>query len=1096
MKVDTINKNKELTADLDLTKEKAQRISVPIAEYKIILKEHKLWLFGHQTPKGALSLKIDSSCNPDDRIVTDGGKLLTLECQGQKGHHIIVQINGEQFVILKVMFRPEVIEDCGNRDISEFKIHYKIDCKVTSKSKCLSRHGKDKVEPIKDDSTVRLVPISVEPELTLEQTAFTYERKSFETMLKIYNSSDLSYAPSTAIKITDAQLFDASGTRNIPNAVEVQWHRAKASKIYNPEGSAIIIEGISQQIVNSEHEVENIHPKSGYYIGIPLSIDFTKFFNPLQEHDDYRLNIEYQFWDSKDLRKRNGDTNSFYIVVNKNKQRIELGVNLQELRFDGYRNVLTINEESHFNAPLIVNNANISMSYRIAIQNTATVNQTEHPDAGILIKDFRSSALRFRSGIVAQSNKNSVIDINQICSVEAYSANEIVLKPRNFISIKLDFRGNSRIDHFVGNNGIKLFEAEAEVDFSFKYYIDETGDRRPSEPLKSYHGTVVFKFEIEPNREWLGIDFGTSAVVALYGNSFGLEEVRTGPATYLRDLKDKKVQGLRQAYTTASDERRQVTDEELFINSKIVIGDNFPDGTKDVKSFDEYPNGTILFSPGDKFTYTKLLPSLKSMMGLESVPYKSDGETPPPLVEDVYEMAYMQFFNLYLHDLPAQKIVMTYPNTFAPKHIAKLKELASKCLPTLRQSHIITVSESDAVAYHYLMKRHLFFGGARDVDRHVLIYDMGAGTLDITFFSNIVNGAGKREIDIKGKFGISMAGNYLDYVLAEIVVDICSRHGFKDPNGNSFESYIDLNSGATDVATRSKLKNYVKNQLKPRLANIQDGTMMPEWEGVTESSGSLKDVPLSEVYRHEKFKTFLTDISVGVVEKCNQLFEGGLSKVDAVVFSGRMTSIQTIRSAVITAVTEITGNNVLEVDIAQDTAQNNANPNQERKSAVVEGALDYVESFVNSDNIVLLPSKPFFARYCVITYQKIDKKYDVIDIVDNSMRQINYAKSQNINLSDINALYLIQTFAVSNQDIIDDFCHDRNITTVLGSYVPTNLFKFDDVAVKVICNQTGNRYEQGVEAVELWVTNIKRKCTPHDNINSPAFRKSVWPIIL
>ena len=1092
MKVD-INRNREQTADLDLTKEKGQRLSVCIAEYKINIKKHKLCLFGHQSSEGALSLKISSRCASEDKVKTDGRPLLTLECQGEKGSNIKVQINGEQFVMLKVMFRPSVIDDCGNRDISDFKIHYDIECKVISKSKCLFGHDKNEVIPEKGNTNVHLAPISVEPELLLEPNSFKYEPGCVETMLRISNSSVLAYAPSTAIKITSVKLFDASGTTFIPDAVEVLWSQARASELYALEDTVIYTKEQMKHLVSSNHEIENIHPKSGYYIGIPLSIDFKKFSNPQQGQDYYRLNIEYQFWDSKDQRRRNGETKTLPIKVQKNDQRIELGVNLQERRYNGFRNALIIKGESYFNVPIIVNKAGIRMTYRIAIQNTATVTQTEHPNAGVVIKEFNSSTLRFRNGVATKSRANTTLDIGSICSITPCSRNEVVLSPNQGIIIELEFNGNNQIDHFVGNNGTKLFEAEAEVDLSFKYYIDETGDRHPSEPLKSYHGTVVFKFEIEPSREWLGIDFGTSAVVALYGNSFGLEEVRTGPATYLRDLKTIKEHGLRQAYTTASDERRLVTDEELFINSKIVIGDEFPNGKIDVKNFKEYPKGNILFSPGDKFTYTKLLPSLKSMMGLKSVPYKSGIGTQPPLVDDVYKMAYMQFFNLYLHDIPAEKIVMTYPNTFAPKHIAKLKELAAKCLPSLRQSHIITVSESDAVAYHYLMKRHLFVGQASDIDQHVLIYDMGAGTLDITYFSNIVNGEGKREIDFKGKFGISKAGNYLDYVLAEIVVDICRQHEFKDPNGEFFESYIDLDSGATDVDTRSKLKNYVKNQLKPMLANIHDGTMMPKWEIVKDNSSvPLDTVSLSEVYRHKKFTTFLKDISIGVVEKCDQLFEGGLKKVDAVVFSGRMTSIQTIRSAVITAVNSKAGNNVLEFDIAQ----NNANPNQERKSAVVEGALDYVESFINSKSNVLLPSKPFFARFCIITFQSQGDKYDVIDVVDNSMERERYSQSENIDLSDVNALYLIQTFAVSKQDIIKDFCGDRNITTVLGSHDTTNIFNVHEVAVEVICNETGNRYDQGVEEVKLYINNIEQSCTPHDNINCPAFRKSAWPIIL
>ena len=1089
MKVD-IHRNRELTADLDLTKEKEQRISVTVAEYKIKIKKHELYLFGHQTSEGTLSLKIRSRCAPEDRIKTDGRHLLTLECQGKKGPDIEVQINGEQFVMLKVMFRPSVIEDCGNRDISEFKIPYDIECKVTSKSRLPFGHDENEVILKKDETKVHLVNISVEPEMLLEPNSFVYETRCVETMLRISNSSVLAYAPSTAIKITSVKLFDATGITFIPDAVEVLWPQARASERYTPEGTTIYTEGQMQCIANNNHEIENIHPKSGYYIGIPLSIDFTKLSNPQQDQDYYRLNIEYQFWDSKDSRRRNGDTKTIQIIVLKNNQRVELGVNLQEEHYDGYRNMLEIEEDSLFNMPIIVNRRETHKTYRIAVQNTATVIQAEHPNAGIVIKEFKSSALRFRNGVVTKSSANTTIDISSICSVAPCSQNEIVLLSNQGISIKLEFNGNNQIDHFIGNNGTKIFEAEAEVNLSFKYYIDETGDRQPSEPLKSYHGTVVFKFEIEPSREWLGIDFGTSAVVALYGNSFGLDQVRNEPLTYLRDLKRTKELGLRRAYPNENDKKRNVTDEELFINSKIVLGDRFPEGERDVTRFEDYPKGIILFSPGDEFTYTKLLPSLKSMMGHEFVPYRSGGAIEPPLVNDVYEMAYMQLFNLYLRDIPAEKIVMTYPNTFAPEHIANLKKFAAKCLPTLRKNHIITVSESDAVAFHYLMKRHEFVGVAKDTDQHVLIYDMGAGTLDITYVSNILNREGKREIDIKGKFGISMAGNYLDYVLAEIVVEICRNHGFKDPNGDSFESYIDLNS-ATDVATRSRLKNYVKNQLKPMLANIHEGTMMPKWDGVLESSGSLEDVPLSEVYLDGKFKTFLKDISVGVVEKCDQLFEGGLKQVDAVVFSGRMTSVQTIRSAVITAVKSKAGDNVFEFDIAN----NKANPNQERKSAVVEGALDYVESFITSNKNVLLPSKPFFARYCIITYEKPDK-YGVIDIVDNSMARVRYSQSTNIDLSDVNALYLIQTFAVSKQDIIDDFRGDRNVTTILGSRDTSNLSNKFEVAVKVICNETGNRYDQGVEAVELWIGGNRQKCNPHDNINSPAFRKSAWPIIL
>lgn len=1085
---ETQSKEIEKFPNLDLSTECNQRSSNIVAEYQIHFHERRC-AFGQRSPEGKLSINIKYEY--PNEIVHDGNSLI-LKCDGKEGTSIIVDIKGQSKITLQVIFCPETIEDCTIPGIDSFSINYTIECNIIDSK---PQEPKD----INGVVTVKLTPIPVEPKLTLSPASFQYEPKSIDTALEISNSSDLLYAPTTNLQITKIELVDKNG-RIIDGAINVGWNNASASKNYSPCTSAIVAINQTPQIVNADHEIENIFPKDGYFISLPLTIDFTKISNPEQDIESYGIIIEYRHHDSKNQRIQN-DEKKLIIHVIKNRMKIDLGVNLQELRAIGYQDKAKLcnGDETIVFEPIMVNNEFTNCTYRILVQNTATVIQTEHPDAGIVIHNLSCSGIKFSNGIVAKSNDNQGIDINSLCSTEASEVPQLLRSDGSFISFKFNFVWNSQISHFE-SSGRKLFATQARAQISFDYFIDETGLQSPQQQqFTHFDGTVVFNLEIEPQREWLGVDFGTSAVVALYGNSLDLQTARSNAQNYLKDLKTIKSKGLKEAYKGKDSNLYSATDEELFINSKIVLGDNFPSGEENVRQFSDYPRGRILFSPGDQFTYSKLLPSLKSLMGYTEVPCLLVADR--PLVDKVYEMAYKQLFNLYLSQVSGnrtvEKIVMTYPNTFAAKHVALLKKLAKECLPTLREDYIITVSESDAVAFRYLMKRNEFINNASDdLDKGVLIYDMGAGTLDITYFTNIVEN-GVRQIDIKGKFGISKAGNYLDYVLAEIVVDIFDQHGITDANNQSFASYISLDrSRSVDIDTCSKLKNYVKDKLKPLLADVDPATndvttMMPHWDVLEEDKGN--DIPLSEVYEHEKFKTFIDDISTKVIEGCDILFNGGLQKVDTVVFSGRMTSMKVIRNAVMKALRSKSENAVMEFDIAKGNDDSRGQL-QERKTAVIEGALNYVESFIRGGNIVLLPQKPFYARYCVIT-QAMPNQFQVIDLVDNTMGSCNYKFGVRIDLTNIYALYLVQTYAVDEAAIIADFTGDRNLTTVLGSRETTNIHDIHEVTVEVRCQDRETRFEQGTKEVLLWIDGNQSLNLPHDNINSLAFRKSAWPII-
>jgi hypothetical protein len=151
-----------------------------------------------------------------------------------------------------------------------------------------------------------------------------------------------------------------------------------------------------------------------------------------------------------------------------------------------------------------------------------------------------------------------------------------------------------------------------------------------------------------------------------------------------------------------------------------------------------------------------------------------------------------------------------------------------------------------------------------------------------------------------------------------------------------------------------------------------------------------------------------------------------------------------------------------------------------------------VENFIGNDDFVLLPRRPFYAHYCAIM-QTFDG-FVVFDKVDNTMAAQNYSQTKQINLSGVTAIYLVQTYAVDDQDIINDFMGNRNLSTVLGSRDTSNYRNTHDVTVKVDYEEA-NRFDDGAQYVSLWIDAAKQQMLPHENITSDAFRKSAWPIV-
>ena len=1102
------------TAKLDLSMPIEERIAIPVGEFEITLKKI-FGLFGTCPYEGKMILKLHSKiANAKIKQIEDC-EILTLKCDGKVGNKLEINVEGKREFPLEVIFNPSSIKDCDDRSISNFIINYTIEYSCipgSPLSKWIRKHfGKNEKQSktVSEQATINLSALRVKPKLRPLDCSFRYESRAVTRVLRIQNSSNLHYAPTACLQILGFRLFDSTGTRCYENAVNLQVNEAALNpntQNYTPFGtSPIIIENQQPQIVENNNEIKMIYPHLGYWIDIPFTIDLTRLPSP-RVRDTYRISIEYNYWNDIDT-DRTYKPEKFDLVIERNEEHIDLDMSLKLFMAGEYRTKEVLSRDVVVRDTVWVNREEAT-DYSITINNRATIRQQDCPNAGIVIRNFVCNGIAFKDGLIAKGTNNSVIPINSLCDCSSLSFPERRLLPNDAgitIGIPFDFR-QTFIEYFWdARNNQKRYAANAEVHFSFYYFIDTTGESDLNTThFEHVERSVVFKLEIEPRPEWLGVDFGTSAVVALYGN--GMDE-QGMPVDCIQNLKKIKQNGLNTVYTGPSEgKKRTITDEDVFINSKIVLGDNYPDGLT-VTGFTQYKQGKILFSPGDEFTYTNLLPSLKSMMGHGEIK-RPNGGSVPVIVDDIYAQAYGQLFKLYLNHVsqgqPIEKLVMTYPNTFSTEHVKQLKKLAQQNLPSLRDGYIVTVSESDAVAYRYLMcfpsyLRKMGKSAGGDLFRNVLIYDMGAGTLDITYINNEVKSE-QRIVDIKGKFGLSKAGNYFDYVLAEIVVDICFEEGFKDVNGKDFKDYYLLNNNnrlGVDIDTASKLKNYVKDKLKPLLADIENDaqasqTKMPQWDDLG-GDDSLATVAMSKVFNHAKFKQFIKEISEEVIEICDNLFPCKLNQVNAVVFSGRMTSMKAIRKAVIDAVNKkATG--VCPIDIADMEAAGNGL--QLRKTAVVKGAFDYVNYIKGGDSIVLSPPKPFYANYCVVV-EKITHDHgvvhDVINLVNNSTP--GYRIEKNIKLTGVKTLYLVQTYAVDKEAIIKDFEGDRNLTTLLDVRNTQVLQGEFPVIVEVVCQEDGNQFEQGTKEVRLQVGGAHNEVLPHENMFSAAFRKSAWPIV-
>ena len=302
-----------------------------------------------------------------------------------------------------------------------------------------------------------------------------------------------------------------------------------------------------------------------------------------------------------------------------------------------------------------------------------------------------------------------------------------------------------------------------------------------------------------------------------------------------------------------------------------------------------------------------------------------------------------------------KKLVITYPNTYTIENLESIKSVLSDELGLNLTGQITFVPESDAVAAYYFDQKIMRDGGFFDEegnlksDENVVIYDMGAGTLDLSLISFKQTGSGIITASIVNKIGIPLAGNYLRYLMYKTLKDKKKLKSDKEFKDNTIHELVE------------GIKREYKEPDKP----IVD--LRPSWFTAEQDKLEIKNEDTYNSIFKESLEDFLTCCSETVIKLLNP----GDIKIDTIVFSGRASQFSSLRERVIKSL-ENMGCNAVKVDDLLPTC----NCGDHLKTCVAIGALKY-QCFFNNNESFRIENKNIYSKIAVVYWGRRDGRFDV-----------------------------------------------------------------------------------------------------------------------
>ena len=658
----------------------------------------------------------------------------------------------------------------------------------------------------------------------------------------------------------------------------------------------------------------------------------------------------------------------------------------------------------------------------------------------------------------------------------------------------------------------------------------------PDETSEKFKFEKIVEFQKEPDPSWMCVDFGTSAIVACTLS----ENIRfTEPnLVNLKQTKDSILQIWDNGKKKNDDEEAPFISSIASLNSNYFVRNSTPkdyrvvtnDPTEMTKAVDDYKKYPILFSPGQEIIENIYrLPCLKTMVGHETLPnifgdnkdlrtwkyivngnernialrqndrYRLDGEFFS--VYNILESVYKQLFTHYIvvdnnNRRNINKLVLTVPNTYTPLEKERIRKIARSVIPEIYPEYLELISESDAVACYYLSQRNSFRNKEKinPLCENVLIYDMGAGTLDLTLVS-LKTGEGVTTIDYKAKVGVNKAGNYLDYLIAEILKEFYKKSSSATENGLELISkainYNTTLGGAAATSLRKELKDFVKDNVKKSLSGKSLSENVPKLKLSSEEIDF--NVTFGKIIEHDSFKKFIkqitTDVLTNIVPKPDE--------INTVIFSGRSTELNAIRKGV---AKYFEGKPIVYADICEKCYNDDINlgkgNHEELKTVVSLGALKYAMNFRDNDTYTFI-QRANYAAYGIITWDDNHKKAEWHVLLDKGYQWLEDENElfKEINITNPNGLQYIalyQTYLNDPRKIQEDYMANNFDMLSELCVIPTDMYKRTIGIGELNIRFTYTRNN----IINLIVNkNAYVEIKPREDFNDDNLRKSLWPVV-
>ena len=834
---------------------------------------------------------------------------------------------------------------------------------------------------------------------------------------------------------------------------------------------------------------------------LDIYIDLSKISNPIEEEkrltieNKSKFSVEYSPEIIQPLAEQTEQ-----LIIKRDGQNAELKVMLGDDIEDSLT-FLTDGKNLDISLFSFTPNSKMQRQLAIGISNAATDGSIKQ--AGVIVRNFSISD-SVCNDVKVLDEKGTVLSMFTMIEGDDWellnSNGGLFLKNGKDSFTDLDLTFNpSQIAEVVGTDKECTFSIETVV--SFDYYENKKGQPYTNSDFKHFSVTLRWNLQLEPYPEWLCVDYGSSAIVCKYNKNI----------IDLKKQKDAVYSDERNGYDKFTEDSFE--GDTKFLSSDILfhqLSPNQIDTALCVEQAQKKPYNTlaVCLSPTSSLVINEVqrqLPCLKILVGNENLPpnafydvyqyLRFNSKTSKPeyvkvkdartnneesslsSVTNIFEEAYNELFTYFVSPVVGDKrkmnkVVLTYPNTYTPTHLGILRNIANKTFPYLRDGYLRFVSESDAVAAYYL-SNWAKFNKDGDIKQKetVLVYDMGAGTLDITVFDKYVAKNKDIEVEVKGKIGTGKAGNYLDYTIA------CILQELRLVPAELVSTNFVANSAI--LKDRLNLKNAIKTDIKPNLFSGTD---------ISYSIGrNQKEVEADKIITHPKFQKYLEDVTTKIFNQIKR-YIGGEFDITTVILSGRSCRLQILREAIEAAVSKISTDNVrvVEFDSQKD----------EEKTLVAEGAIAQVSKFEIPTSKVKIKSRRLYASYGLI-YQELGGHLHYVELLNHNeipfSNSIGTFDGKNIKVSGTSSsayIRLVQTYMSADET---EKCYNSGNTEFISDmeeYDMANFNNADELNVKLRIDRNCN--------VSLYVNGLKSVAsTPKGvDLTSDITKQSIWPVTI